>query len=123
VLDPAGKKLAIHAPSGAVERLRLARGRGPVVRVAETAKTLVLYRAGSEVARLPLHLVAGQITLVRGSGPGSPEAEVSAQRSGPRAGRAPKPEGWPSLAEGGVGGGSGGGMSGGQVTGPGPWQP
>ena len=128
VLDAARAPLALHTPSGSVQRLPLTRGRGPVVRVADTGRTLVLYRGGVEILRWPLSLVAGEISVVRGPGAGAPVVNVAVERSAPGASpeSGPAAQGVPGgSSEGSSGGGGspGGGKPGGAVTGPGPRQP
>jgi hypothetical protein len=124
VLDAAGTALAIHTPSGSVERLRLTRGRSPVVRVADTGTTLVLYRSGLEALRWQLHLVAGEISVVRGPETGARVVNVAGEKSGPRASSLGGPTATPGgSSTGSSGNDQGGGKPGGPVTGPGPRQP
>jgi hypothetical protein len=40
-------------------------GRTPVLEVAETAATVVLWRGGNELARLPIVLRPGEVNLIR----------------------------------------------------------
>lgn len=81
VLDGEGRALELHPPSGPTERVRLARGRGPVVRTVETAATLVLYREGAEQARLPLVLHPGELTVVHHPGGGGSSSGAASRKA------------------------------------------
>ena len=81
-LDAYGSTVELVGPSGPLQRMHLPRGRSPVVSVGEHAQTLVLFHRGQELARLPLRLLPGELTVVSGwSGPrGLGNASVSARR-------------------------------------------
>jgi hypothetical protein len=69
VLDASGQPMVVHGPSasGLFARLSpLHGGRSPVLRTTEAARTLVLYRGATEVGRLPLVLVPGEVVVVGG---------------------------------------------------------
>jgi hypothetical protein len=69
ILDADGKPVQLQFQLGGVQlmstALSLNDGSTERLRVDERAKTLVLQRKGSEVARIPLQLRAGEVTTVR----------------------------------------------------------
>ena len=69
ILDPAGERMSIFEYQGSVSQSwkigEIVDGQSETRAVAAAAETLVLERAKAEVARIPIHLVPGELTVLR----------------------------------------------------------
>jgi hypothetical protein len=69
LLDAQGERVQLFQFEGPVmmlpERGRIADGRSEVYAAEETARTLVLFKDGVELARIPARLTAGDVTVLR----------------------------------------------------------
>ena len=68
-LDAAGERIALHTVSGqyhsSAMRMGIENGRTQTLAVSERARTLVFYKDGEEVERLPLSLLPQTVNEIR----------------------------------------------------------